>query len=325
VNARAGLLAACGVWVGLAGCGTSDDRTEAPTDTPGPAIRIPEPAPDIELTQKEQHDWTELPPDRSAIPVVLYHGIGPESDFANPEDAAYGVGAEEFARQMTLLAHAGYRTVDLQTFIDFVQGKPVELPGRPLLLTFDDGRADTWTGADGILAELGFTAVLFVDVGTVDDGDVPEYLTWPELEAVQDTGRWNLQLHAGHGHQFIETGPDPDDRGPYYAVQQEGESFEEWQERERSDIAWGQETLAGHIPAYEPLAFAPPFGNYGQADPRLADDLLGWLTERYDAIFTQDENARAEPGSEQPLGRIPVDRATAPGDLYDMLLSGEQG
>ena len=74
------------------------------------------------------------------IPVLLYHGVGPESEFANAADADYGVDVEDFAKQMTLMHHAGYRTIDLETFIDFVRKKPVDLPRRPLLLTFDDAR-----------------------------------------------------------------------------------------------------------------------------------------------------------------------------------------
>ena len=75
-----------------------------------------------------------------------------------------------------------------------------------------------------------------------------------------------------------------------------------------------------------PLAFAPPYGSYGQDgtnDSRIPDDLLGWLAERYEAVFTQDVNARAQPGSSQPLGRIQVDRKTTGGDLYHRLLTGE--
>jgi hypothetical protein len=41
----------------------------------------------------------------------------------------------------------------------------LDLPSRPLLLTFDDAHADSWTGGDGILHRLGFNAVMFVDVG----------------------------------------------------------------------------------------------------------------------------------------------------------------
>ena len=165
---------------------------------------------------------------------------------------------------------------------------------------------------------------MFVDVGRVDDGD-PEYLTWEELETVQASGRWELQLHSGHGHQQIQYGPGPDDYGPFYAYEEEDEDFDGWQERVRSDIEWGQDTLADHVRAYRPLAFAPPYGSYGQDgtnDPRIPDDLLGWLTERYDAVFTQDRNALAREGSGQPLGRIQVTRAVSGGDLHATLLSG---
>ena len=268
--------------------------------------------------------WAPLPPDQSAIPVLLYHGIGPESDFSNDADASYGIDRDDFATQMTMMAHAGYETIDLETFVRFVQGTSVDIPPRPLLLTFDDARADSWTGADAVLQKLGFNAVMFVDVGRVEDGS-DEYLTWEELELAQGSGRWQLQLHSGDGHQQIMYGASPDDVGPYYAYEDQGEDFDEWRERVRSDIDWGRETLADHIPEYEPLAFAPPYGSYGQDgtnNPEIPGDLLGWLTEQFDAVFTQDVSARARPGSGQPLGRIQVTRATTGGDLYEQLLTG---
>ena len=311
-----GLVAfTCGLCLAAAGCGGSDD-----------AVRTPFPAPEVTLTAQEKQVWAPLPPDRSAIPVLLYHGIGPESDFSNATDASYGIDRDDFAKQMTMIAHAGYQTVDLETYVRFVEGRSVDLPPRPLLLTFDDARADSWTGADGILAKLGFNAVMFVDVGRVDGGD-PEYLTWDELDTVQESGRWNLQLHSGEGHTQIQYGPGPDDFGPYYAYEEQGESFEDWQKRVRSDISSAERKLAHHIHGYKPLAFALPYGSYGQDgtnDPRIPDDLLGWLTEQFDVVFTQDVNARAKPMTDEPHGRIQVTRATTGGDVYGRLLSGEQ-
>ena len=201
--------------------------------------------------------WAPLPPDRSAVPVLLYHGIGPESDFSDAADASYGIDVDDFAKQMTMIAHAGYQTIDLQTFRRFVQGETVDLPPRPLLLTFDDARANSWTGGDGILQKLGFNAVMFVDVGRVDDGN-PEYLTWQELETVQTSGRWELQLHSGHGHQQIQYGPGPNDYGPYYAYEQQDEDFDEWQQRVRSDIDWGEDTLADHTRCLPPARLLAP-------------------------------------------------------------------
>jgi hypothetical protein len=87
----------------------------------------------------------------------------------------------------------------------------------------------------------------------------------------------------------------------------------------------GETTLSQHITAYVPLAFAPPYGNYGQDgtnDPRIPPDLLEWLMQRYDAVFTQDVDARARPGDGPPLGRFQVTRSTTGADLYERLLSG---
>src|SRR4051812_47952590 len=325
MKTSAAMLAAltCGSCLALVACGHSSDRRPEPREPA--AARTPLPAPDVELTSDEKQVWKKLPADRSAIPVLLYHGIGAESDFSNASDASYGIGTDDFAKQMTMIHHAGYETIELQTYIDFVKKKQVDLPPRPLLLTFDDARADSWTGADGILHKLRFNAVMFVDVGRVDGGD-REYLTWQELATAADSGRWQLQLHSGKGHKHIHYGEGPDDHGPFYAYEEQGEDFNGWRDRVRSDIGWGQTTLADHISAYRPLAFAPPFGSYGQDgtnDPQIPDDLLGWLTDRYGAVFTQDVNARAHAGAGQPLGRIQVTRATTGGDLHAKLLSGE--
>ena len=306
----------CGIALLVSACGSSGDES-----TP----RTPQPAPEVVLTAQEKQVWAPLPPDRSAVPVLLYHGIGSESDFSNEVDASYGIDFDDFAKQMTMIEHAGYQTIDLPAFLRFVRGEPVDLPPRPLLLTFDDARADSWTGSDGILERLGLNAVMFVDVGRVDDGD-PEYLSWPELRTVQSSGRWQLQLHSGHGHQQIQYGPGPNDYGPYYAYEQQGETFAGWRHRVRSDIDWGEDRLADQVPAHQTLAFTPPYGNYGQSgtnDPRIPEDLLDWLAGQYDAVFTQDRNARAHPGSKQPLGRIQVTRATSGGELHSKLLSGD--
>jgi hypothetical protein len=216
----------CGACVVLVCCGESDST---PSEPPS---RTPLPAPEVTLTTEEKGVWSKLPPDSSAIPVLVYHGIGSERDFADPSDAEYGVDVDDFAKQMTLMEHAGYRAVGLQTFLDFVQGRKVDLPARPLLLTFDDARADSWTGADGILRKLGYRAVMFVDVGRVDVGD-PEYLTWAELDTIAAGGRWRLELHSGKGHEQIHYGPGPDDYGPFYAYKRQGEDFDAWQERTR--------------------------------------------------------------------------------------------
>jgi peptidoglycan/xylan/chitin deacetylase (PgdA/CDA1 family) len=306
---RTALLALC---LALTACGSD----HAATTTTAPL-----PAPGVTLTAEDKQVWAPTAPDRSEIPVLLYHGIGPASDFANQTDASYGVDPGDFAKQMTLLHYAGYRTVSLDTFTRFVRGEHVDLPDHPLLLTFDDGRVDTWTGSDAILKQLAYTAVLFADVGRIEDGD-PEYLTMDKLASLTASGRWNIQLHSGHGHTYIHYKPGPNGYGAYYAYEDSHESFKGWQRRAFGDITWGRDQLTAHVPGYRPVAFAPPFGNYGQQgtnDDRIPGTLLAWLTSHFDDVFTQDVTPFAKPHAAQPFGRIQVTRATTGGDLHALL------
>ena len=168
------------------------------------------------LTADDRELWAPGPPVRSVVPVLLYHGVAPVSGFSKRADADLGIDPETFARQMVLLDQAGYETITLDEFVQFTRRKGVSLPPRPLLLTFDGARADSWTGSDAILRELDFNAVLFVDVGRVDAKE-PEYLTWKELNTLQRSGRWDVQLQSGTGHHRIQYGSAPDDVGPFYA------------------------------------------------------------------------------------------------------------
>ena len=236
-----------------------------------------------------------------------------------------------------MIQHAGYETIGLQTFIDFVQKKPVQLPPRPLLLTFDDARADSWTGADGILRKLHFNAVMFVDVGRVEGGD-PEYLSWQELATAQESGRWQLQLHSGkEGHTQIHYGPGSGDYGPFYAYEKQGEDFDGWRARVRSDIASGQKTLSDHISAYRPLAFAPPFGSYGQdgtndpADPRRPSRLARAPLRRHlhpgrerTGEPRERTAARPNPGHPRNYGRQPARDAALRHESMNNVKSGDR-
>src|SRR3954451_2930633 len=318
MTASASVLASLMIVTALvvAGCGASGAASCPASGAKAQA------APKVALTADDKEVWKPLPPDRATVPVLVYHGIGTPSDFSNTDDAAFGVAADDFAKQMTLMKHAGYQTIDLTTFVRFIEGKSVDLPARPLLLTFDDGRRDSWTGADSILAKLGFNAVMFVDTGRVDACD-KEYLTWDDLQQIQDTGRWQLQNHAGpHGHSFIQYGSDKDETGPFYSYEDHGEGFDGWRDRVRDDIDLGNKALADHISGYVAQSFALPYGSYGQDgtnDERIPDDLLAYLTDHYNGLFTLDAHDEAQANTMEPLGRIPVTRSDSGGDLYEAL------
>jgi peptidoglycan/xylan/chitin deacetylase (PgdA/CDA1 family) len=240
-------------------------------------------------------------------PVLVYDRVAPK----------------DFARQMALLAHAGYETITLGEFVRFIRREKVSLPPRPLLLTFDGARLDLWTGSDEILRELDFDATLFVDVGRVEAED-PEYLTWAELNTLQGSGRWVVQVQSGTGHRLIRYGPAPDDIGAFYAYRGAEEVLGGWRERVFSDVTYGEEQVAHHVRGYRPLAFAPPYGNYGQAgtnDPRIPRELLARLLDSFDVVFTQDRSGFAAPGAGKagPVGRIEVTSDVSEEELHALL------
>src|SRR4051812_13368874 len=97
-RARTCLLATV-LCIAPAGCGQSDGAPQAG--------RAPVSAPNITLSGEDRKAWPPGPARRTGIPALVYRDVD----------------AKTFARQMALLSHAGYRTVTLETFVRFVQGR----------------------------------------------------------------------------------------------------------------------------------------------------------------------------------------------------------
>lgn len=298
----------------LAGCGGTSERA---------ATRRPIERPHVTLTGAERAAWSPAEPLRSAVPVIVYHGIAPDRAFRDADDADLAVDPQRFARHMLLLHHAGYRTITLGQLLAFLEGKPVRLPARAFVLTFDDGRADSWTGSDAMLRELGFHAVMFIDVGRI--GVDPEYLTWDELASLQRSGRWDVQLESGTGKKIIKWGPRPNDVGAFYTHRGADEVLGGWRERVFGDLGWAERQLRARVPGYRPLAVAPPWGNYGQIaanDPKIPGLLLNRLLDAFSLVFTQGPHALATTESAQTrtIGRLQVTNRRGDRSLRSLFL-----
>jgi hypothetical protein len=297
---QGGFLAVVSLCGALAACGGS---TQEPRD--GRAAR---PAPRVSLTSDARAAWSALPADRSSVPVLVYDRVPPD----------------DFARHMTLLDHAGYDTISLDQFVQFVRREPVRLPPHPLLVTFADARLDSWAGSDATLRRLGFNAVLFVEVGRIEQHD-PEVLTWDELDRLQPSRRWDVQLQSGTGDRLIRFGPEPGDVGPFYAYRGAEEVLGGWRERVFSDLSYGEQQLAHHVRGYQPLALAPPFGNYGQIrtnNRHIPREFLARALLSFDVVFTQDRSGFAKPGATNPLGRIEITPQITDDQLQTLLAEG---
>jgi len=103
---------------------------------------------------------------QNGIPVLLYHHVS--NDYSDLPELT--VGTAEFEQQIRMLHQAGFQTISPESFLAYMQGEPVELPDKPVLITFDDGYEDNYSNAFPVLRKYGFTAVIFM-VGINFDRD----------------------------------------------------------------------------------------------------------------------------------------------------------
>jgi len=116
-------------------------------------------------------------------PVLCFHRIGGPLELGVTR-----VARSVFARQMTALARAGWRTLSLD---QFAKSRTTHDERRTFLLSFDDGYASLAEHAYPVLADLAFTATTFLItdyVGKTNTWDVQytwnrlKHLSWPEIE-----------------------------------------------------------------------------------------------------------------------------------------------
>ena len=245
---------------------------------------LPAPAP----AQISAARYAALDAPANEVPVLLWHGIGPERD-------GYSVSQRQFENQIALLDHLGYTAISTRQWAEFRAGKTEGLPAKPILLTFDDGLLDSFRGADKILERYGMRAAIFVITGHIEDGNA-FYLTWAELHEMRDSGRWDIEPHAHAGHQTLAT----DARGtqaPFYSARRYTtsggmESLAGWEKRVSEDLFTVKQRFADH--GIQPRAFAVPYGDYGQRTtnhPGIPQLMSGLLTRQFGNWFVQaDEN-----------------------------------
>ena len=122
---------------------------------------------------------------RAGIPILMYHRL-----FADPVELSgwakavtrYWVPVREFERQVLAFADRGYRAVPLAALLP---GAEPTGPGKPIVITFDDGWASDHRHARPILERLGWRSEHFV---TVDWVGRDAFMSWKELAEIAGFG-----------------------------------------------------------------------------------------------------------------------------------------
>lgn len=225
------------------------------------------------------------------VPILLYHGLS-----TNPrnEKTMY---LGQLDSQFKALHDAGYTTLTVSEFNRMVDGKQ-PLPAKPVLITFDDARNDSFELGDPVLKKYGFTATMFVPTAEIIDNH-PFYADWSTLKKYQDTGRWDFQSHGHRAHELIQLDSSGNTGGflvnrQWLPELQRLESTEEYVQRLDEDYLTSTRLLLEKLPGPEFSVYAFPYSEAGQQRvgnaPESYDTNLRLLTKHFRFGAVQDQS-----------------------------------
>jgi glycosyltransferase involved in cell wall biosynthesis/peptidoglycan/xylan/chitin deacetylase (PgdA/CDA1 family)/2-polyprenyl-3-methyl-5-hydroxy-6-metoxy-1,4-benzoquinol methylase len=122
------------------------------------------------------------------VPALMYHRV---ADTGPDRLARWRVTPAELQHQLRFLRRRGFRSISVDDWELARQGG--SLPGRPILLTFDDGYLDFYETVWPIIERSGFSAHVFVvtdKVGQTSDWDVAPapLMTWDHIAELASQG-----------------------------------------------------------------------------------------------------------------------------------------
>jgi peptidoglycan/xylan/chitin deacetylase (PgdA/CDA1 family) len=120
------------------------------------------------------------------VPILMYHHIDDPPPGASVLRRDLSVSPQRFEKQLNHLKKEGYQSITLNDLaLHLTMGKP--LPRKPIILTFDDGYSDAYTGAFPLLKRFGFVGTFFLVTSPINAGN-PDWLTWAQVEEMHASG-----------------------------------------------------------------------------------------------------------------------------------------
>lgn len=138
--------------------------------------------PEKKVEENKEDEWKKLSAHDYTVPVLMYHYIRDYKKTDDPIGVNLSVSPAVFEEQMKWLKDHGY-----QTFGPSELDRIARLdPGvKPIILTFDDGYRDAYTGAWPILKKYEYKGVFYLIAGSLGD---PAYMTWDMAKEMLDSG-----------------------------------------------------------------------------------------------------------------------------------------
>ena len=128
----------------------------------------------------------------SHIPVLMYHSIADEGP---AELGQWRMSPKKLAEQMDYLKENGFYSVNSADILAVLRGEK-QLPGKPVMLSFDDGYSNFFDCAWPIIKKRGFTAEVFLVTDYVGGhaewdsrfGSPAKLMDWKTIRELQGQG-----------------------------------------------------------------------------------------------------------------------------------------
>jgi peptidoglycan/xylan/chitin deacetylase (PgdA/CDA1 family) len=95
------------------------------------------------------------------VPVLMYHHILDQSELGNYLGNRTTITTEQFAKEMEYLYQQGFETITMADLEKYVAGQ-INLPGKAVAITFDDGLLSVKENAYPILKQYGMKATMYL-------------------------------------------------------------------------------------------------------------------------------------------------------------------
>ncbi len=223
-----------------------------------------------------------------SIPVLVYHGI-----VENPD--RFSLTPDRFFEHMASLKKSGYQTITPKDFVEFMDGKK-DLPDKSFLLTFDDGRKDSYYGSDFVLRFFGFKAVMFVaSHQSIESEKGNYYLDSSELVDMENSGRWFVESHAQQEQGGFISIDKKDNKGNFLSNKMwilennRLETNKEYTSRLERELSLSKEVIQKLLNK-EVTLLSYPFGDFGQQTKNFPEskNIINSLVKKiYKATFFQ--------------------------------------
>jgi peptidoglycan/xylan/chitin deacetylase (PgdA/CDA1 family) len=119
------------------------------------------------------------------VPVLCYHRI------EDGNKSSYNVSPATFEAQMKILADSGYQSISPSQLYDYLVYNKA-LPGKPVMITFDDSRVEHYGIAAPVLEKYGFRGVFFIMTITLNKKN---YMTREQIAQLAKAGH-TIGLHT---------------------------------------------------------------------------------------------------------------------------------